>query len=107
LSTEEIAILIVGVGKCLVTSNPLFGFSPVEVVVGVFDEPSVAVDAAGEVVELVVCGETIPLGGGFDAESSGNVVEVASGVVDRIGDGFGLIIGIVGVLGFTTSGIGN
>jgi hypothetical protein len=54
LSTEEIAILIVGVGKCLVTIDPLFGFSPVEVVVGVFDEPSVAVDAAGAVVELVV-----------------------------------------------------
>jgi hypothetical protein len=53
---EEVAIAIVGVGKCLVTSDPLFGFNPVEMVVGVFDEPSVAVDAAGAVVEFVVCG---------------------------------------------------
>jgi hypothetical protein len=52
---EEVAVAIVGVGKCLVTSDPLFGFNPVEVVVSVFDEPSVAVDAAGEVVKLVVC----------------------------------------------------
>jgi hypothetical protein len=107
VSTEEVAIAIVGVGKCLVTSDPLFGFNPVEVVVSVFDEPSVAVDAAGEVVELVVCGETIPLGGGFDAESSGDVVEVGGGVIDRIGDGFGVIIGIVGVLGSTTCCISN
>jgi hypothetical protein len=57
----------------------LFGFNPVEMVVGVFDEPSVAVDAAGAVVELVVCGDPIPLGGGFDAESSGDVVEIAGG----------------------------
>jgi hypothetical protein len=53
---EEVAVAIVGVGKCLVTSDPLFGFNPVEVVVGVFDEPSVAVDAAGAVVEFVVRG---------------------------------------------------
>jgi hypothetical protein len=52
---EQIAILIVGIGKCLVTIDPLFGFNPVEGVVSVFDEPSVTVDAAGEVVELVVC----------------------------------------------------
>jgi hypothetical protein len=39
---EEVAVLVVGIGKCLVTIDPLFGFSPVEVVVGVFDEPSVA-----------------------------------------------------------------
>jgi hypothetical protein len=47
------------------------------------------------------------LGGRFDDESSGDVVEIGGGVVDRIGDGFGLVIGIVGVLGLTASGIGN
>jgi hypothetical protein len=82
LGTEEIAVVVVGVGKCLVAINPLFRFSPVEVVVGVFGYSSVAVDAAGEVVEFIVCGDPIPLGGRFDNESSGDVVEVAGGVVD-------------------------
>jgi hypothetical protein len=66
--------LVVGVGKCLVTIDPLFGFCPVEIVVGVFDESSVAVDAAGEVVEFVVIGDPISLGGGLEDESSGDVV---------------------------------
>jgi hypothetical protein len=52
----------------------LFGFCPVEVVVGVFDDPSVAIDAAGKVVEFVVIGDPIPLGGGLEDESSGDVV---------------------------------
>jgi hypothetical protein len=56
LGTEEIAVVVVGVGKGVVTINPLFGFSPVEVVVDVFNYPSVAVDASGAVVEFVVIG---------------------------------------------------
>jgi hypothetical protein len=104
LGTEEIAILIVGVGKCVVAINPLFGFSPVEVVVGVFNDASVAVDTSSAVVEQVVIGETIPLGGGFDAESSGNIVEIGGGVVDRIGNGFGFVVGVVGVFGGADGG---
>jgi hypothetical protein len=53
---EEVAIAIVGVGKCLVTSDPLFGFNPVEVVVGVFNDASVAVDTSSAVVKQVVIG---------------------------------------------------
>jgi hypothetical protein len=82
LGSEQIAVVIVGVGKGVIAINPLFGFSPVEVVVGVFNYPSIAVDASGAVVEQVVIGETIPLGGGFDDESSGDVVKVGGGVVD-------------------------
>lgn len=81
LGTEQITVFIVGVGKCVVAINPLFGFSPVEVVVGIVNDASVAVASLGEVVESVVCGETIPLGGGFDAESSDDVVGIAGGVV--------------------------
>jgi hypothetical protein len=72
---EKVAVaLIVGVGKCLVTIDPLFGFCPVEVVVGVFNDASVAVDAVGKIVEFVVIGDPISLGGGLEDESFGDVV---------------------------------
>ncbi len=71
-----------------------------------FNYLSVAVDTLGKVVEFVVIGETIPLGGGFDDESSSDVVEIG-GVINRVGDSFGLVIGGIGIFGFTASGIGD
>ena len=56
-------IAVCSIGACFVTVDPLFGFCPVEVVVGVFGYPSIAIDTVGKVVEQVITRDAISLEG--------------------------------------------